>query len=375
MLGPPRSRMAAMNAFQQQKLDFRSVKLAPAKKAGAFHSGTLKDLPHKEKLKKLRIPASICSTLPSVRRYASSKGFIDTTDTKACQGGQHQGHTGEIIGTRKGKGPQNKYKVKLLREKKFEGMIWNLELSPAGDVVVCAGDGIHLCDAELNVKMTLESIRLAGGVAFLSDHRIVALCRFADTVNLFTASGAFIRSFAAGTSPMNVSVNSMDEIIVTDIGAKCVRMFKHDGTPIRVIAQEGAKYAMKWPLYLCVLTDDSIVVSDCHQQKVLLFDFKGRFVRYVSLRTVAGNEVLRPHGVCATEDNDIFVVDNATDAVEVFCRDGAFLQTIIPSEKGAKVKPKVLRASDEGFFVLGGMSGVVQLFKFIEEEESAILID
>ncbi|ELT91063.1 hypothetical protein CAPTEDRAFT_225358 [Capitella teleta] len=367
MLGPPRSRMSALNAFQQQKIDFRSIKLAPAKKANSFKSGNFKDLQHNDQLKKLRIPASICKALPSVRRYANSKGFIDTTDSKALK--EDAEAEPEILGQKKGRAGYNKYKIKQICEKKFEGMIWNLEFSPAGDVVICSGEGILLCDLELNIKVTLDNIRLAGGVAFLSDHRLVALCRFADTVNIFTSSGAFIRSFPAGTSPMNVSVNSMDEIIVTDIGAKCLRMFRSDGTPIRVIPQEGTNYQMKWPLYLSVMTDDSIIVSDCHQQKVLVFDFKGRFVRHFSLKTCAGNEVLRPHGVCTTIDNDTFIVDNATDSVEVFSREGSYVQTIIPSDKGAKLKPKVLRASEEGLFVVGGMSGMVQLFRFIDDSQ------
>ena len=52
-------------------------------------------------------------------------------------------------------------------------------------------------------------------------------------------------------------------------------------------------------------------------------------------------QVLRPHGVCANQEGDLFIIDTAIDSMEVFQFDGTFSQTLLPSDDGVLIKPKV----------------------------------
>ena len=273
-----------------------------------------------------------------------------------------------ILGARRGRGPRNKYHIQQTVERQFSGMIWDINYLPNGDMLISHGDGVVICDGDLQIKESLDNIRMAGGIGVLSDGKIVAICRFFDVVNIYSPSGTFVRSFRGGTSPMALTITSTDEIIVSDAGSKNVRVFSASGKQIREIAEQGSSYKMKWPLYSCVARDDSLLVSDCHLQKVLFFDYQGRYVRTLSLKTYGGNEVLRPHGICINTEQDLFVIDNAIDTIEVFKRDGTYVQTLVPTEEGGAMKPKVVRTREDTL-AIGSMTGMVRLFRFIPKAE------
>ena len=130
-----------------------------------------------------------------------------------------------------------------------------------------------------------------GGAAFLRTGEILVVCRCSDNVNVFTANGTFKRSFNCGPSPCGVTVNSSDEIIVTDTGAKLVRFYSPEGKLLRTIESSGTDYGLKWPIYVTTNAMDDVIVSDCHLQKVLVFDENGLFKTYFQLRTQGGNQV------------------------------------------------------------------------------------
>ena len=61
----------------------------------------------------------------------------------------------------------------------------------------------------------------------------------------------------------------------------------------------------------------------------------------MNLVRLAVLQVLRPHGVCANQKGDLFIIDTAIDSMEVFQFDGTFSQTLLPSDDGVLIKPKV----------------------------------
>lgn len=325
------------------------------------HIGTFES---SERLKKLRIPDKLCKNLPSVRDFAESKrenvmSFNDTAeeDVKKLS-----------VANKRCRSLPGRIKFKLLAEceAKFSGIIWDIGFLKSGDVFICYGDGIVICDRSLTVKTILGNVKLAGGASVMPSGHFVAVDRFNDTVNIYSSDGQFISSFLAGSSPMNVAVNKDNFIAVTDIGDKCVRVYSMEGTLLNMIAQKGRGYELQWPLYIQVNTDNSFIVSDVLQRKVFSFDEHGSYVKTLQLKTYGANSVLRPHGICAAKSNKFFVVDNALNTIEVFGPNDDYIQTILLPEEGSNIKPKVLDMSDDGYLIVGGMTGSVKLFKFIE---------
>lgn len=173
---------------------------------------------------------------------------------------------------------------------------------------------------------------------------------------------------------MNVAVNKDGFIAVTDIGDKCVRVYSIEGTLLNTIAQRGRGYELQWPLYIQVNSDNSFVVSDVLQRKVFVFDEHGSYVKTLQLKTFGANSVLRPHGICEAKNNTVFVIDNALDTIEVFSPNDNYIQAVLSSEEGASIKPKVLGISNDGYLIVGGMTGTVKLFKLIEVDLKAQIL-
>lgn len=318
-----------------------------------------------EKLKRLRIPEKICRNLPSLKDFCEPE-----TDVLLVVKDENDEDVKKMpLSLKRSKSFQAKsLRCQLIAEceHKFPGIIWDVGFLSSGDVFVCYGDGIVICNQNLEVQMTLDRIKLAGGAAVMADGNIVAVDRFNDTINIYSQDGKYISSFPAGSSPMNVAITCDNFIAVTDVGDKCVRVYSVEGTLVNTIAQKGRGYELQWPLYVQVTSTNSFIVSDVLQRKIFVFDEHGSFVKALQLKTYGANCVLRPHGICLNKNESFFVVDNALDTVELFRPDDTYVQTILPSEDGSSIKPKVLRMSVDGQLVIGGMTGIVKLFKFIE---------
>lgn len=323
-----------------------------------------------EKLKKLRIPEKICRNLPSVKNFCEPE-----TDVLSVVKDEIDEDTNKVpLSLKRSKSFQAKsLRCQLIAEceQKFPGIIWDVGFLSSGDVFVCYGDGIVICNQNLEVQMTLDRIKLAGGAAVMASGNIVAVDRFNDTINIYSPDGKYISSFSAGSSPMNVAITVDNFIAVTDVGDKCVRVYSVEGTLVNTIAQKGRGYELQWPLYVQVTANNSFIVSDVLQRKIFVFDEHGSFVKTLQLKTYGANCVLRPHGICLNQNENFFVVDNALDTVELFRPDDTYVQTILPSEDGSSIKPKVLRTNVDGQLVIGGMTGIVKLFKFIESSSKA----
>ncbi len=263
---------------------------------------------------KLHIPVSICKNLPSVKTNLSSdmkKSSKQVSSSQEQRGaGVYKRHTASpgikveaesdenghlakpLLGAKKRRGEVIKYQLHLQKEEKFKGMIFDVALGASGDIVVTCTEEAVLCDSFLKRKRTLEKVMSPGGAAFLRTGEILVVCRCSDNVNMFTANGMYKRSFNCGPSPCGITVNNLDEIIITDTGAKLVRFYARDGSLIRTIEPTGPSYLLRWPIYATTNSQDDVIVSDCHQQKVLVFDESGGFKSHFQLRTQGGNQVL-----------------------------------------------------------------------------------
>ncbi len=201
-----------------------------------------------------------------------------------------------VLGAKKRRGESIKYQLHLSEEEKFKGMIWDIAFSPLppGDIVITTTEEAKLCDKDLKLKRTLEHIMAPGGAGFLHNGQILVVCRSSDNVNLFSQNGTFRRSWQCGPSPCGLAVNSSDEVIVTDTGASLVRFYTPEGQLLRTIdprKDNSSPYDLVWPIYVTLNAMDDVIISDCHQQKVLVFDENGQYKSRFSLVTQGGNKV------------------------------------------------------------------------------------
>ena len=340
-------------------------------------------------MRKLRIPNYISSHLPSVKKFSGGGDYVDLTDDTAeivLQLNRTNVVKREtdinVMSPRPGKSRRRrtasggivcpdgaKYSIQKVCEHKFATMVFDLAFAPGGALLISCDDGVYMCAADFSSITKLENVLMGGGIAFLSDGKFAVVCRNQDTVNLFMSGGTFLRSFVAGHCPLAIAVNSQDEIVVTDVGPKCIYVYGENGTRRQTLPldnSDGGCCKLKWPQYVAVDTSDNIFVTDTHLQKVVQFDATGRHMNSVSLCTSEVNTLLKPTGICIGSDNDFFIVDDSLHTVEVFHDGDTFIQTLVHADQGAVLRPKSLRVSADGKHILiGGVFSSVWLYKFL----------
>lgn len=273
------------------------------------------------------------------------------------------------------------FRTKQLIEVKFNTMIWDVAFLPSGNIVVSHANGASLCSDQLEIRQALDNVRLGGGVATFADGRIAVVCRFFDTVNIFSPSGTFQKSFPVkGGNPASVAVNNRQELLVCDIGQKCVYVVNDCGQILRTIptSVDGC-YTLQWPEHILALADDSVLVCDVHQQCILRFNAEGVFVERLDLRTFGNQKLLRPLGLCHGLMSMFYVVDGATECVEAFTHHNnnatskpRHVQTVFrlaTAEETRQLPMKAVRVDvAKRLMLVGGLTGVVRLLQLVKVE-------
>lgn len=100
--------------------------------------------------------------------------------------------------------------------------------------------------------------------------------------------------------------------------------------------------------------DDNLYVLDAGNQRVLVFDRTGRFVRRIGRGGSGPGELRRPSGLAITSEGRIVVLDVGRPALEVYERDGRHLQGVpLNTDQGI---PRRLQADAQGGVVVEMMA-------------------
>ena len=215
------------------------------------------------------------------------------------------------------------------------------------------------------------------GAAFLSDGSII-VAEYkdgSDKVKLFDSSGNLEKCLSAGpfnmVKPWGVAVNQVSHtIMVTDQGDSSVKVLDADlgvtnvwrrmfqkpsgvgvlrngeyvvsdpagtrhkvsihmksGVRIQEFGSHGANEGqLICPNYLAVDQQDRIIISDCENHCVQIFDRNGRHIRKF---THTGRQAWIPQGVAITPTNHILIADQGQCNVRLYSSDGQYIQQMV----------------------------------------------
>ncbi|XP_035665468.1 E3 ubiquitin-protein ligase TRIM71-like [Branchiostoma floridae] len=108
---------------------------------------------------------------------------------------------------------------------------------------------------------------------------------------------------------LHVTVNSSNQIIVSDCGNHNLKIFDPTGRHLFTCGSRGSGLGQLTCPY-CVITDgeDNIIVADCSNHRVSVFSRDGTFIRHVLTRKEHGLNY--PFGLTLTHDGHLVVSDN-----------------------------------------------------------------
>ena len=96
--------------------------------------------------------------------------------------------------------------------------------------------------------------------------------------------------------------------------------------PVLYFGEEGSCDGMfKYPKGMAVTDKDEILVADCENHRVQVFDSNGTFLRSFGREGKNAGEFKYPVGVAINKDRNIFVVENGNHKVQIFSWEGRHL--------------------------------------------------
>ena len=96
--------------------------------------------------------------------------------------------------------------------------------------------------------------------------------------------------------------------------------------PVLSFGKEGSGDGMfKYPFGMAVNDKDEIVVADCNNHRVQVFDSNGTFLRSFGHQGENAGEFIYPNGIAIDKDKKIFVADMGNNRVQIFSWEGRHL--------------------------------------------------
>jgi DNA-binding beta-propeller fold protein YncE len=150
-------------------------------------------------------------------------------------------------------------------------------------------------------------------------------------ISIFTSKGKFIKYFAYDTnnasflaSPAGLRIYNND-LFVTDIKTNRVLEYSLSGEKVLELTTATAKDdTLNAPNAVTIDADKNIYVSDTGNQRIVVYDKKGKFIRIIN-GTKDGkgdSKFVNPRGVGVQPNGTLLMVDNMTHFIYGFDKNG-----------------------------------------------------
>ena len=213
---------------------------------------------------------------------------------------------------------------------------YGVAVSPVnGSVFVCdnAKSQIHVFDVERKHVRTFGQrgkgegqLSFPQGIDISANGQVYVANPGNNCVSVFREDGTFIRTIGQGKlqHPCDVLVHSSGLVYVADLGSHCIAVFSQVGELVRTFGSEGrGKGEFRYPHGVAVSPDDHhLYVSYEDNLQVQVFTLEGWYVREF------GTDQLMVDGLTVTSDGSVLVADGDNNRVEVFDKKGKLVRSI-----------------------------------------------
>lgn len=130
--------------------------------------------------------------------------------------------------------------------------------------------------------------------------------------------------------PHGLTMDSDDNVWLTDVGLHQVFKFSHDGTLLLELGEAGVAGTdaghFNLPTDVAILEDGGFFVSDGYgNSRVLKFAPGGEFEFQWGHKGSKPGEFDLPHGLAADDSGNVYVADRSNSRIQVFDREGTFV--------------------------------------------------
>ena len=198
------------------------------------------------------------------------------------------------------------------------------------------------------------------GVGVDSQNRVWVAHRAPNPIMAFEgATGKLVSAFGDLQIKQSegLTIDSQDNLWITDIGRHQVYKFGKDGTLLltKGVQEKAGADATHFdgPTAVAVASNGDFYVSDGYgNSRIVKFDKDGKFLLEWGKKGSGAGEFDTPHGIAIDNQNRVYVADRGNARIQVFDAEGKFLQQWKSDELG---RPWALTFAKDGtLFVVDG---------------------
>ena len=164
--------------------------------------------------------------------------------------------------------------------------------------------------------------------------------------------------------PQHLTVDSENNIYVTDLGNSRVQKFDDQGNYIRSWGTGGSEPGQfKQPSGIAT-SDGYVFVVDNELNTVQKFDSFGNFIMTWGSSGNANGEFLSPNGIAISDDKFVYVVDTGNDRIQKFTFDGEYISKFGESSRfgGNFVSPNDIAIDGAGKLFVTDSSNRISIY-------------
>ena len=130
-------------------------------------------------------------------------------------------------------------------------------------------------------------------------------------------------------NPLGVAVNDRDEIVVADCLNHRVQVFNSDGTFLRSFDHKGENDGeFNRPFGIAIDKDRNIFLGDCTSHRIHIFSWEGRHLGSFCGKGRLDRQLLNPWGLSLDSTGNVIVADTGNKLIKIFTPDGMFVMKI-----------------------------------------------
>ena len=172
---------------------------------------------------------------------------------------------------------------------------------------------------KLLVKVNREHISCSPFTVVLKPFQVKPVLSFGKQGS---ADGMFKR-------PMGVAVGAGDEIVVADCDNHRVQVFDSNGTFLRSFGRKGENDGeFNYPAGIAINKDRQIFVADRNNHRIQIFSWEGRHLGSFGGKGSLDSQLLNPRGLSLDSTANIIVADAGNKLIKIFTPDGRFVMKI-----------------------------------------------
>ena len=143
--------------------------------------------------------------------------------------------------------------------------------------------------------------------------------------------------------PCGLCIVANDSIVVSDIKNHCLRMIASNGKFIDRIGSEGKGSGnFEEPCGMCLDNKGNILVAQKQNPRIQRFTSAGKFLSKFGQKSLRGSNLSEPWALCVASNNNIYVSDWDKSCILIFQDNGRYFCTLGSKKNGAGIKESLL---------------------------------